>query len=74
MESHIAKLKKTLRKHNLVPRVSLLPVPRSGKKRDPGNEVGENRIQSCESCTKKFCKKLQLAAKSQEKSSQWHLH
>ena len=25
---------------NLVPRVSLLPVPCDGKKRDPGNEVG----------------------------------
>ena len=56
MESHIAKLKKTLRKHNLVPRVSLLPVPRSGKKRDPGNEVGENRIKAVRVAPRNFVK------------------
>ena len=28
-----------VRRGNLVPKVSLFPAPKSGKKRDPGNEV-----------------------------------
>ena len=31
-------------KLNLVSRVSLLPAPGGGKKRDPGNEVGSNSL------------------------------